>query len=478
MKKSLFYLSSLFFSLFLWGFEPLPTQTLLLSYLQNDSQLQDLTLAAQKAELSYAQTKINNGFDITLSTGTITIKSENGGTSVTAKPYVTFSMPTPALTATAKTSLSTPAPAAGPAPAQDTSLSLSAELLGSASSTAKISLKKSERAVKEAQRKLQKRAIAAEKEFYTNLKSLLTEINSIIQKENSLYSDQIDFEQIKAQGYSEKSSTYKLAQMRVLSDQHDIESSKRTLLNNYIVFYIKCGSQVELSVNQDFMELVPSDITELSALDIHSFDSEQYTEIENAVWAHQIAEEERNIRRNFSLSANAGYTFGNSTTNSDTIDAGISGMAGGVAVGGGISIPLLSNSTPAYTFSATITPNTFRTNSISLQNDQLTREQEILAIQTARTNYETAVVASLQSLEQIKWEKSTNDESYQMYKELSEELAVWYSQGIITESSYLSAKTNMQMYGVKKIINLLNIIIYNDDVIGMFDCKMPAGDDL
>ena len=71
-------------------------QTLFLSYLENDSELKNLSLAAQKAELSDAATIIDNGFDITLSSGTITVRVAEDGNTITAKPSIKASLPSAA----------------------------------------------------------------------------------------------------------------------------------------------------------------------------------------------------------------------------------------------------------------------------------------------------------------------------------------------------------------------------------------------
>ena len=62
------------------------TTQLLLSYIENDTELKNLTIAAKKAALSYDATKIDNGFDISLASGNVTIKLSEDGTSIYASP--------------------------------------------------------------------------------------------------------------------------------------------------------------------------------------------------------------------------------------------------------------------------------------------------------------------------------------------------------------------------------------------------------
>ena len=445
------------------------TTTLLLSYVENDSELKNLTLAAKKAALSYQATKIDTGFDVTLSSGTVTLQVSDDGTNLTAKPSVKASLPQASnLSVTAQTNYSYESEDSN---ISNTSLSLGVDIISSAVISNKLTKLKAERSVTEAQRKIEKRAIAAEKEFYTALKGLLTSINSIMTKRQTLYEDSIDLEAKKVQGYSTSSSTYRQAQLKVISDQHDVESAIHTFKYDCVVFYKKCGYDLDFDENADLMSFVPSGIDEVEALDIKDFDKELYTDIESAKWTYYINSMERSSKKTYSLSANAGYTFDNSSTNTDSIDAGLSGSIGGLTLGAGISMPVgadAASSSPVYTFSASINPNTFRKNSITKQQNQLTEEQELIAIETAEAAYKTKVVELQQKLDTLLWEKKTAEETISMYDALEKDMAQLYKQGYSSENEYLSSKNNLNSSIIKKISNLIDLIIYNDDVISNF----------
>lgn len=55
-----------------------------------------------------------------------------------------------------------------------------------------------------------------------------------------------------------------------------------------------------------------------------------------------------------------------------------------------------------------------------------------------------------------------------MYGDLEKDMAQLYQQGYISETDYLSAKNNLNSSIIKKISNLIDLIIYNDDVISNF----------
>ena len=473
MKKKLIFLFISLFLLTALNAQTVPdTITLLLSYVENDSELKNLTLAAKKAALSYQSAKIDTGFDITLSSGTITLQASDDGSSFTATPSIKASFPQASnLSLTAKTNYSSES---ADSKLNDTSVALGVDIISSAVIANKLTKLKAERTLTEAQRKIEKRAIAAEKEFYTALKGLLTSINSIMTKRQTLYEDSIELEAKKVQGYSKSSSTYRQAELKVISDQHDIESAIHSFKYDCVVFYKKCGYNLEIDDKADLMSFIPSGIEEVEPAVVSQFDKELYTEIESANWTHYINSMERSSKKTYSLSASAGYTFANSSTKSDSVDAGLSGTIGGLTLGAGVSLPVgntgkSSNGfSPVYTFSASINPNTFRKNSITKQQNELTEEQELLAIQTAESAYETKVVELQQKLDTLLWEKKTSEETISMYDDLEKDMAQLFKQGYISETEYLSSKNNLNSSIIKKISNLIDLIIYNDDVISNF----------
>ena len=440
-------------------------KTLLLSYLENDSELKNLSLAAQKAELSNKSVIIDNGFDITLSSGSITIRVAEDGSTITAKPSIKASLPSASnLSVTAQTNINS---ANADSIIKDTSISFGVDIISSNALMNKITLLKSKRSVLEAKRKLEKRAVTAEKEFYTSLKSILSSISTIISKKETLYTDTLDFEAKKIQGYSKSSSTYRQAELKVISDEHDVESAIHSFIYDCTVFYKKCGYDIQIDENAELMIFVPSGIDEVEPKDVKKIDKELYSEIESAGWTNTINSMERNAKKNYSLSANAGYTFDNSSTKSNSLDAGLSGTIGGVTLGAGMSIPAGNNnsqSAPSFTLSAAVNPNAFRQNNITKQQNELTEKQELLAIEAALSDYETKIVELEQKLKSLNWEKESIEKNITMYEDLEKDMAKLYKQGYVNKNDYNAAKNSLNSSIIKKIMNRIDFIIYNDDV--------------
>lgn len=450
----------------IYGTELPSTSDLLISYLENDNDLKKNAIAAEKARLSLSSTKIENGFDITLSTGAVTIKTDSKGTAFSVKPSVQAKLPQASnLTVSASTSYNY---IEDTSKIENTQIKLSADIISSTGLARQVALLKAERTLTEATRKLRNQAIITEKSFYTELKNLLNTTSNLINLEKTLYTNKLDFEKVKAQGYSSGSSTYRLSQMKVISTEHDIENSKRSLVNSYVLFYKKCGFDISFDDKSDFTELIPSDITGIEPIDIHEFDSNLYSEIESVLWTNKINSMQRRAKSNFSLGANGGVTFNNTAVSANTVDAGLSSGIGGIKLDAGVSLPVNDFTSPVFTFSATLSPNTFRQNSITKQTDELSEREEQVNLETAYANYETKVFSCEQELEKILWNTKSDEEAYQMYAALEQDLAGWFAQGIITESEYYTARVNAQSYYVKNIINTIDLIIYNDNIVTMF----------
>lgn len=477
MKKTLSFIAITIISLGthnLFSFEKISTQELFYSYLKNDSNLKDLTIEAEKAQLALQSSKIDEGFDITLSTGSVTIQTLGDKSTLTVKSAgVSASLPQASnLTLSASSGASITNwdfvnSNSDSNSLSDTKLNLSVDLVSSSSLSRKITLLTAQRNLTQAKRNLQKQALQSETDFYTELKALLTSTSEIITAQTQLYTDTIDFESIKAKGYSTASSTYKLAQMKVMSDQHDIDSKIRSLNHDYLLFYKKCGYEITLDQDTDFYDLIPSDLPQVQALSIEDFEADKYTEIEEALWTYEINSLSRSASKSFTLSANGGYTFNNSTTSSNTIDTGLTSTIGGLNLTAGVSIPVQGGN-PAYTFSASLSPSTFFQNSITKKTNDLTEEQELLAIENARTNFETVKVDKEQELQDLEWNKQSYNESYTMYQDLANQLETHYKAGLIKESEYLSALSNAKNYKVKLISNLIDFLIYNNELQSLF----------
>lgn len=430
--------------------------------------LQNLATEVELKMLAQKSTGISNGLSFSISSGTIILLPGTDVNSLVLEFSPSASVVIPQASNLSVSLSSTIDILSADEKVSDTSLYISADIISGNSETRKINLLKAERNVLEAQRDLQNGFLSAEKEFYTNLRSLYLAAASITKAEKDLYDDQISFDEVKARGFTTSSSRYRAAQMAVLSDEHTIEISRRELEREIKIFASKCGVDYNESYAMDFL---PADIPMVEAVDVLSFESDSYTKTERALWTRQINEMTRSANKSLTLSAGAGFTLSNDYTKSDTIDAGtnLTWNGTGLMFNTVISVPVAAQSAmPALSFGVSADPNAFRLKSITERQEDVERRQEEIAIQSARNDYATQVIAQQTSLEDIRWSKDMNTVSYQMYSELEADNATYYERGIITESEWRNSQVNKENYRIQCIINDIDLILYNDTTCLLF----------
>ena len=144
-------------------------------YLENDLELKRLAFELEKTMLSAKEMKIDNGFSLKLSTGTLTLQSQGDSMNVNFTPSLTASIPQANnLGATISSNIKIQN---GENNTENTKISLSADIISGGRITRKVNLMKADRDVLEAKRDLQNRALEAEKEYYAELKNLFTAAN-------------------------------------------------------------------------------------------------------------------------------------------------------------------------------------------------------------------------------------------------------------------------------------------------------------
>ena len=459
-----------------------PTEQLLASYLENDADLKNLALELKKSELNRESTQIDKGFTIKLSTGDMTIKFADD-TSVSVKPGVNATIP--ALNNLGIDVSSELGVENGKTSFNGASAKISVDIISDKAANREISLLKSDRTVLEAERNLSTKAIEKEKSFYQSLSKLLSSISSIVQKKNALIDDQNSFEKTKLEGYSASSSTYIKAEMKVLSSERELESAIHTLINDYKLFYMNCGYEIEIDDNTDLISLIPDDIPVVEAVDITQYKAENYTQVESNLWNQSVNQMSRDASTKLTLSANTGYSYRNSNgTASNTVSAGVSGAYQGLSLSASVNVPIASgsssnttgpgaaatsnSSSPSLTLGLSYTPQTAKKNKIQDELTQIAIEQENAKVDSAYSAYENAVKEKLLKLEDIKWNEETNNRNYEMYASVEKNMKDYYNRGLISEKDYTSAQINTLQAYVKQLTNRIDLIVYNDEVKAMF----------
>ena len=478
----------------------------LAGYLQNDLELQKLSLTAQSQRLSLKSTKIDNGTSFELSSGTVTLYSIGGKSYVDINPGASLSLP-----ALNNTTVSASLPIQiddGEKTLSGGTLSITTDILSGSSKTRRVTLLEAERAVLEAERDVKDRALNAETAFYTSLKTLYGYAVTVLEKKADLYDDDTALRKLVAQGYSESSSTYRQAALQVQSDKRDVEQAERRLERETAIFARKCGLTYERDESladsapdgailneselayRSALAFLPFAIPEVEGVDVLSFDEKMYGEAESAGWDAYIGALKREADSDITLKATAEYTFnydsslsaGDESTqiHSDTVGGKLSLEWRGVSLAAGVALPtnssvlgfnrydVTSETIPIYTLSFGIVPNTFRTRAITKAQNQLDEQLEKIALSTASDDYETDVIDRQTTLSDLAWSRTSYHEEFDMYEKLEKDMAEWYRQGIITASDYYDSRDNRDMARLNLLINATEYIIYNNETKLLF----------
>ena len=502
MKKIRFTLIPIFFfiSQVIFGESNLPT--LLFGYLKNDLSLQKYTLTAQTKALDYDSSKISNGISLTLSTGTVKIQSSSEGTKYTFTPSATLEIPelhdttlTASFPMTKKSGFSSEEDGTF---LDNGSVKVTTGIITAKPLKRKISLLEAERAYIEAERNVQNQALTVENEFYTNLKTLYTYVTKVLTAKNDLYDDELDLKVLEVQGYSKTSASYRKKFLECQSDRRDVNEALRKLERETAIFAVKCGVEYNQAFNpatfemsraeeiaeeafQSVMNFLPMEIPNVELEDVLAYKAENYTKTESAEWTQYLSGLKRKSDYTMELDAYAGYTFNESTSHYDTLDGGLTFDWRGISASAGVSVPTgntvfpldasttgRTSKSPVYTFSLTLTPNTWRLASIDKKQDALNEKIDEISVKSAADDYETDVLDRLSERGDLHWSQRSYAEEYDMYSQLEYDMDKWLSQGSVTKSDYLDAANNRDKAQMNILINAIEKIIYNNEVKMLF----------
>lgn len=431
---------------------------LLQNYCNQDIQFEELAISYQQAELSHRKTQIDNGVEFSASTGSIKIEFADNQVNTSLSPSISVKIPSLSNT---EAKISVPISIEEDVSMQNAGISLSTEIISSSKANRELTLEKSLRSVKEAQRKLTARIVALEKAFLNELKNLYSLGLDVYEAEEDLLTKQISFEGIKLQGYSTTSPKYRSSQLSVKSAEYDLEKAKRKYSNSLEKFLAACGATE--------LDIYSLEIPETELLKITDFPKNKFSAIENVVWSNYLNSTSRNNKKDFTLSANTSANFSlMNETMSSTIGAGLTAAFKGISGNMNFSFPTNDKSNPSVSFSLSWNPNQSKLASISEETSTLQEQQEVLSLKKAEESYIDTVNEYETNRENLLWQYEKNLEEETMYKELAEDTQYWYNEGIVSESEYRQANSNYAKAILSVTSSKIDQLIYNLDLKSLF----------
>lgn len=447
---------------------------LLAGFLENDIQLKQLAIKAREAELGRKEAGIENGFDLTLSTGTMTLyaaSDEPGATAFSVTPQAELSFPQyngAKLGVTVPVTVSSGGGNENDVAVENAQVALSATLLGPAGKQRTVALLKADRAVLEARRALTRRGREAEKAFYERLRSLYVGAVEALELENTAYTKEMEMALALAQGYAPSSARYRTVELEAADARRAAQEQRRKLRREAGIFARDCGYAGDADA---LMPLLLPEADLEGAPEFGTADErERFTEIEAAQWARHIGALSREADGEAALSAEGGFTANNTRVDGRmSADAGLTLSWRGLSLSAGAQVPVSGGGRTAFTLSLGLNTGKQRRGALSGEEKALAAESEALALQTAERNWADTVDAVRAERADLVWERKRLAEQYALYRELAEDTAAQYRNGLVTESEYRKALTNEQRawYQIlaadaQNLIHLINTKLYVD----------------
>lgn len=463
---------------------------LLAGYLQNDLELKKYVLTADSKSIDLKSTKIENGISVTLSSGEMKILMSQDKRRITVTPATTVEIP-----AANDTVIEAKIPLTvydGESTVKDGSVSVTTGIITGARKQRKVNILESERKLLEAERNVNDRVLSAEKEFYETLKKLFNYAISVLKAKTDLFDDSVDLRVLVAQGYSKTSAAYRQANMKVASDRRDVVEKQLLFERETALFSKKCGFTLDRvsSESRDFeiigdnafnaaIAFLPDAIPAVKEENVFKYDKKSYSNLEIAEWNKHIAELKREADYDMTLKATGEYIFNDSFTNYDTVGGKLTWAWSGISASAGAYMPVKQNllksssdgiksDSPYFSLSLAIAFNTWRLRKLEKQQDVIDSQLEDIAIESAKSDYDTDILDKVSSFHDIKWSQGSYKEEFDMYSSLESDMETWLKQGIVTESEYLNAKNNREKARINILINAIEMLIYNDEIKLMF----------
>jgi hypothetical protein len=442
------------------------------AYIAHNIDLKTLQLDVEEAQAELDNVNVENGVNVTVSTGSSTVSVDDGDVNLDVSPSVTVTVPK-----ANNTVITTSAPvtiAEDYTYFDEAGVSVSTDLIPSTTDNYQLNVEKYERALFEAQLAVDTKLISLKSDFWQALYDIYTADKTIKDDADDLYTDQIDFNTIKAQGYSEKSSKYRTAQLLVQEDSFTVEKDKRNLDTLLVEFAVDCG------LNSDDLKglpSIPADYYNIKLVVFNDYDKNKYIDLEGAIQDHMYQTKVRAADSDFSLTADAGYDYTGYSNSDDNetdddegnaISTGLTATYGGLSTSLGISTLLEDPTEPSLTFSFSYDFGTHKTDIIDDREADIDRRTELLTIESAKESWEEAKLDADTNKATYEWTRKQNAEQLALYKDMYEDSQVWYDQGIIAETDLLQAKNSYETKIDDSILTVIDCIMYNLGVEQLF----------
>ena len=449
---------------------------LLAGRLEQDSVLKTRAIELRQAELSRSESAVTNGFSVKLNTGSLVFRFDGEG-SFEAEPSISLELPA---ANNAALTVSSPllSSSGNGVEVSNTAFTLSVDVTGNNRKKREVELLQAGRAVTEARRALQKRTLETEKEFYQALRGLYEQEAALHTKNETRWTEELEFTVVRAQGYDESSATFRAARMELAKAEREALEAERRLRRDIAVFARDCGRE-SLDALPESVPAPPSGGPEGGAADsggllsLAAFDRSRYTELEGAEWRRYINTLSREADGELGVRLEGGGTLNNTAFQSGTdggthsLNAGLSLSWRGFTLSGGLEFPLggaTQGGGPALKLSLGLDSESLALAPLKKQQDALAAQKELIEIKNSGRDWGDLLASTERERSDLLWQRGERAEQLELYSELEADMLIWFGQGVIPESEYRRAEANRENARYNCLITDTDMILYQIEI--------------
>ena len=322
-----------------------------------------------------------------------------------------------------------------------------------------------------------------EKLFLQDIQGLLDDYMAVLDKELHEVKAEIQYNQIKAQGYAENSTKMRTAGLELLGASRERRNADFSFSASYRMFAESCGIAENIEPYTFLAELWDS-IPVQAAVDIDCYDQSIYKPLIEAERQYVQNTAKRDIALSpFSIGAEAGYrlhktqtSFGSVTDKELThaVSGGLNMQFPGGKLYTGVEVPIADPKNTAIRLAFNWNPFALKYRKLEKRNAVLEAAIEQLKIEDAKERYQKQVQTSKTAKDQLVWQQNTVAAELSIYKQNAEDHAQWYKAGIISKVDSLQAELEYKKAEVRAAKAKTAVIIFNIDTALLFkniNCK-------
>ena len=477
-------------------------QSLLEYRLNHDNEYKNLNLEKEIAENELQKTKTSSiaNLELGVSDGILNVSKDKSRSGFSLNPYLNFSLP---LYNNTGFKFSMPFSKKGDDSVNTINFSLFTELYGVSRRQQKLLISLATEKRDKALKKADMSKSYIEKKLLKDIKELFASYLNVLEKGIKEVQANINYNQVKVQGYGEASSKMRTSKLSLLQAERDMKDAEFSFNTKYRRFLKSCGmedafvpsntvsfnreAKDENDRNQlqitEFLDGLTLSMPKEEVISLDSFSKDNYIPIQDAKRLYEVGKLKRELQVNpVTLTGEAGFSnskktyspsslLGSGTVNEQNMLAGINLKIPGAKIMTGLEVPLDSKrrGDVGIKFGFAINPLEIWSYILDKKNSKMQDDIERLKLEEGIDEFETTFNELKTKKSYIEWQRQMTNEEISIYRQNSQEHAEWFRRGLISGYENMQADLEYKRAVVRELDSRINAVTFNIETSLMFE---------